>query len=531
MTFIDTGFILFLLAGVCLFYIFPVKARWVCLLIISIAFYAIAGVEYIPFILLTTFSVYLGGLAIGKRYQKLNADLKADGLERSEKKALKAAAKAKAKRAMLLVLIFNLAILCVVKFTKFLVDPINGLISFMGGDGTFSAAWIIVPLGISYYTFSTLSYLLDVYWKRIDCEKNYFRFLLYAIYFPHILQGPIERYSRLGQRLKQELRFNAEQAVSGLQLMAWGYFKKLVIADRIDIFITDVYSNYKETAGILCILCFFLDIAYIYADFSGCMDIARGASALFGVEMDLNFNHPFSSKSVTEFWRRWHMSLGGWFREYVYYPLSTSTLVKNIGRKYKNKLSPTMLRVAVSAIPVSVTWVLTGVWHGTGKTYVAWGIYYAFMILTSVCFSDHLHAIAVKMKINTTCKSYEWFQMFRTTCIFGLGRLLTRPGSLYRSWYIFRHSLTTFDLWTLTDGSLFDHGLDSFNWVIAIIALLIWGVVSHLEQRGTVSVRSLLRKQNFAFRWLVYLSLVFAIIIFGVYGPEFSASSFVYMEY
>ncbi len=529
MTFIQLEFLIFLIAGIVFFYLFPVKYRWVALLLISIAFYAIAGVKYFPFIFVTSFSVYLAGLRMGKIYKVQDEKLTADGLTRQDKKAIKERAKKRCRRVVIAGLILNVGILSVIKFTKFFVEPINDLIRFMGGAGTFDAAYIIVPLGISYYTFTSLSYLLDVYWKRVGYEKNYLRFLLYAIYFPHILQGPIERYGRLGERLKQELRFDYNRVVSGMQLMIWGYFKKLVLADRINIFINGAYGSYEKYGGLVQILAMLFDVVYIYADFSGCMDMARGMSQIFGVELDLNFNHPFSAKSVTEFWRRWHMTLGGWFKDYVYYPISTSNLVKNISKAARGKLPDRLTRSIVTAIPVSVTWVLTGLWHGTGKTYLAWGVYYAFMIFMSVSFEEDFKKLAVKLKINTQAPSFVFFQMARTTLIFTGGRLLTRPGSLHQSWYVFKSAIREFNPWVLFDGTLYEFGLDRQDFTLALLCIVLFGVVSHLQQKG--SVREMIAKQNLIVRWAIYLGAIFAVLILGIYGPGYDASAFVYMAY
>ena len=359
MTFIDLQFGIFLLVSILLFYLCPVKQRWKVLLLVSLVFYAIAGLRYLPFIFVTSFTVYYAGCRMGKVYEALEKELAEKELDRKEKKLKKEQAKQVCKRIMLLALVGNLVILCIVKFTKFFIDPINHLLMAVGGNGTFTAADIIVPLGISYYTFSALSYLLDVYWKRVEYEKSYSRFLLYLIYFPHILQGPIEHYGRLGQRLKKELTFDYDRVCKGIQLMLYGYFKKLVIADRINPFITTAYQNHNTTAGSILLLAMFLDVVYIYADFSGCMDIGRGVSEIFGIEMDLNFNHPFSSKTVTEFWRRWHISLSKWFRDYVYIPLGGSRV--SIPRNILN---------------LAIVWLLTGIWHGASYSFIVWGIMY-----------------------------------------------------------------------------------------------------------------------------------------------------------
>lgn len=530
MSFINFSFFIFLIATVIVFYICPVKFRWIILLASSIVFYCIAGIEYLPFILITSFTVFLAGRKMGKIYEKMEADIAQEGLDRKEKKKIKDIAKKACFKFLIATLILNVGILIIVKFTKFAVDPINSLLLSLGQEGKFSAAYIIVPLGISYYTFSCLSYLLDVYWKRIKHEENYARFLLYAIYFPHILQGPIERYSRLGERLKGEFRFDYDRVCKGLQLMLWGYFKKLVIADRINIFTTEVYAEGSNAYGVIYIIAFFLDIVYIYSDFSGCMDIARGVSQIFGVELDLNFNHPFSSKSIVEFWRRWHMSLGSWFKDYVYYPISTSKTVKNISKSCKKHFPDAVTRAVITAIPVSVTWLLTGIWHGTGATYVAWGIYYAIMIFMSVTFEDVFHAIAVKLRINTGATSWKVVQMIRTTIIFGGGRLLTRPGTLALSAHALKSMIITKNWWSLVDGRLLQYGLDRTNIEILVVAILIFGCVSIFELH-VGSVRDALAKQNMFIRWGVFVVLFFSVILMGIYGEGYDASSFVYMAY
>ncbi|MGN0383859.1 MAG: MBOAT family O-acyltransferase [Eubacterium sp.] len=531
MVFNTLEFLVFLVIALLVYAIWPKKYRWICLLGISLVFYAIAGIDYLPYILFTSFTIYLAGMWIGHVWSKLAEDLKAEGLSRDDKKALKKKAKAVCKRILLLALVLNLGILCYTKFTKFLVEPVNNILNALETGKTFSAKDIIVPLGISYYTFSTVGYLLDVYWKRYECEKNYARFLLYACYFPHILQGPIERYNRLGMRLKQELVVSYDNFVSGYQLMLWGYFKKMVIADRLDVFITSVYSDIQHTSGIILILTVIFDVFYIYTDFSGCMDIARGVSQMFGVELDLNFNHPFFSKSVTEFWRRWHMSLGGWFKDYVYYPISTSGWVKNIGKFVRKHGSDRASRIACTIFPVVITWFLTGLWHGTGKTYIAWGLYYGFMIMCSITFKPEFEKLTKLLRIKTDTWFWKFFQTIRTCCIFAGGRILTRPGSLYNAKQVVRYILMrgNMKLWELSDGTLFSYGLTakSLNVIIVSIAILI--TVSVLQEKG--SLRERLRNENIVLRWGLMFGIIFAILVYGVYGPGYDSSSFAYMEY
>lgn len=529
MTYVQFNFMVFLLITFCVFYICPVKFRWIVLLGASLIFYGIAGVKFLPFIFVTSFSVYLAGKKMGHIYEELERESSDASLDRKAKKALKEKAKERCRKILIALLVFNIAILCITKFTKFFIDPINSLLTALGGSGNFSAAMIIVPLGISYYTFSSLSYLMEVYWKRVDYEKNYFRFLLYACYFPHILQGPIARYARLGQRLKQELRFDYQRVCFGMQLMIWGFIKKLIIANRVDMLVTDVYTRYAEMRGFAFVVAALFDVVYIYSDFSGAIDIARGASQIFGVDLDLNFDHPFASKTVPEFWRRWHMSMGGWFREYVYMPISSSKLVKKISKNTKGKMPDMFSRVLVTFLPVTVTWVLTGLWHGTGKTYVAWGVYYAFIILMSVCFGDDLHNFAIRMKVNTESFSWKLFQMARTTLIFAGGRLLTRPDGLWKTKIIVKSILTDFNPWVLFDGTLYKYNFKDQDMNVIVAFLVLFAVVSHFQMKG--SVREWIAQQGIIFRWGLTILAVLAVMVLGIYGPGYSAASFAYMAF
>ncbi|MCM1364450.1 MAG: hypothetical protein NC122_04155 [Faecalibacterium sp.] len=528
MTFISLSFIAFLAITVLAFYICPVKHRWIVLLLASVIFYAICGVQYLPFILLTSITTYFGGGIIGKTWSKQKDELAADNLSRDDKKAIKNKFKKKAKTILLATLILNVFILCAVKFAKFFIDPINNLI-----DGDLSVKNIIVPLGISYYTFSALSYLLDVYWKRFEYEKNYFRFALYLIYFPHILQGPIENYSRLGQQLKKELRFDSQRIIYAVELILWGYFKKLVIADRLNLLVNNAFNNCGKNYGIFYIVAAVFDVFYIYADFSGCMDIARGVSQIFGIELDLNFDHPFLSKSVAEFWRRWHISLGAWFRDYVYYPISTSSLIKNINKKLRAKnVSPKIIRAICAIIPISVTWILTGLWHGTGKTYVAWGIYYAALISMSTVFSEPFQNLLHKLHIKTDTVSWSILQSVKVFLIFMGGRLLTSPGSLSNTIIVLRSVIYNHNFWIFTNGSLWSFAkMDETQFIISLAAIVLLIAVDIIQSKSDKTIRERISQENLFTRLILVIGLIIVIAVFGIYGSEYNASSFAYMAY
>ena len=267
------------------------------------------------------------------------------------------------------------------------------------------------------------------------------------------------------------------------------------------------------------------------------MDIARGVSQMFNIELDLNFNHPFFSKNIQEFWRRWHMSLGGWFKDYVYFPVSTSGWVKKIGKSVRKKGSERASKIAATIFPVVITWFLTGLWHGTGKTYVAWGLYYGFMIMCSITFEPEFKKMTEFFKINTNAAFFRVYQSLKTCCIFAGGRLLTRPGSLYKSAVCVRRVLMrgNLRLWKLFDQSLFTFGLTAKDFNVLVVAIAILITVSALQEKGQVegtgTLRSRLNKENIIIRWALIFGILFSILIFGIYGPGYDASSFAYMEY
>lgn len=529
MTITSIAFLIFLLALFVLFYICPVRYRWLILLVGSIYFYVSAGaMKFMPFILYTSAVVWFCSRAIGKLYEQQEVKLSQEGLDRKEKKQIKEQYKQKAKRYLLLALVLCIGFLCIVKFGKYFVEYANQIAAWRGSGRTFSAEWIIFPLGVSYYTFSTVGYLLDVYWKRYDYEKNFLRFFLYAIYFPHIMQGPISRYNLLGQELKKELRFDGERIISGVQLMLWGFFKKMVIADRLNIFVSAVFDG-SERSGSIFLIGMIFDAFQIYTDFSGYTDVVRGVSQIFGVELEKNFNHPFFSKTVPEYWRRWHMTLGGWFKDYVYYPCTISGFMKNLNKKTKKSMSERGSRFVTVVIPVFVTWVLTGLWHGTGKTYVCWGLYYSTLITISVAFHPEFEKLNQTLKINTDSKAFQVFRMVRTFFCFMGGRLFTTPGGLRKTLMVVKNMLFNFNPSALFNGRLLEFELTKADFLLIFICFFVLWCVSMMQEH--FSIRKKLAQQHIFIRWAVIYAAIFSIIILGIYGAGYDATAFIYTQY
>lgn len=488
LTFVNFTFYCFLLFTFILYYSVPLRVRKYVLLAVSIAFYVTWGFVQFAFVAVTAVTAYAGANLIEKKESKT-----------------------KKKLILFIAIVILVLMLLYVKLGKLF----------------FEAKSIIVPLGISYYTFSVIGYLADVYWGKEKAEKNFLKFLLFILYFPKILEGPIEKYRPLADRLFEGHKFDYKQFCFGLQLMVYGAFKKLVVADRLviltnEIFGTESYVNY---GGAMVIAGGIFRALQMYADFSGCMDMALGMSQTLGIELTKNFNHPFFSKSAAEFWRRWHITLGVWFKDYVYMPLSINPTLIKISGKLRQHVGKRFGKAFMTIITLYSVWILTGLWHGTGKGYIVWGLYWGTVIAFSTVFEPELKKFTKLLHINTETKSYTVFKMVRTFLIFSFGRLITVPH--------LREELKKiiFDNqpWQLFDGTLFNLGLDRPDFAVLVISLLLIWKISLWQEKE--SVREAVAGYNIVFRWLLYLGAVFAVLIFGMYGPGFDASNFVYMQF
>lgn len=526
MIFTSFSFLLFLTCVTAGYFLCPVKHRWIVLLIASIIFYCLASVSFLPFILVTSAVSYLTAGFIQKENEACAAKVAATK-DKAEIKSLKENCKKKCRRMMLTAVILIIGYLAVTKFGNTLIS----WLSLATGESSFSAVSIIVPLGVSYYSFSTVGYVLDVYWKRYQPEKNFLKYLLYVMYFPHILQGPIARFDRLGVQFSKEHRFDYERFCFGIQLIVWGFFQKLVIADRVGIFVSAVYDDYADQYGVILLIATLFYAVQIYTDFAGCVNIAKGVSQIFGIEIENNFRQPYFSKSVDEFWRRWHMTLGAWFKDYLCMPVSVSKPVKNASKKIRKRFGSQAGKNVTTIAALIVVWICTGVWHGTGWNYVVWAIWQGGIIILSLLLEPYYDVAKSKLHINDASGFWKAFQMLRTFILTGIiPRVIVRASSLGAAWTIFRNFFADLNLSALFDGSLLNYGLTKVNFVIAIASIMVLIAVSLLKERG-ISIRESIGKMNIVVRWTIYIAAFYSVVILGIYGPGYDASAFVYMGF
>ena len=425
-------FFLFVCAVLILYFLVPRKYQWVVLLVASCAFYLSYGVKYILYVLYTATSVYLAARFMQKKTDEQKAFLKGEGkaLSKEEKNAYKAKNKSRKKAVMLCALLSNLFLLCVFKYLHFVLEQINGVIGLFGGAGFQDTLKLIAPLGISFYTFQMVGYLLDVYWGNVEAEKNWFKTVLFCSFFPQMTQGPISEFGVLGEQLFGEHEFSYKNYSWGMQRMTWGFFKKMVVADALSPLVRDVFANYAQYTGITALIGAFMYSVQIYADFSGYMDIMCGLCEVMGIHLTENFDRPYFSKSVAEYWRRWHMSLGTWFKRFIYYPIGISKWSRNLGKVSREKLGRKFGDMLPASIALVVVWLATGLWHGASWAYIAWGLVNGLFIILGL-WLDPFYALCRKtLHIREDALLWRVFQVIRTFILVTFIKVLPEVGTL-----------------------------------------------------------------------------------------------------
>lgn len=521
MAFNTLVFILFFIFVLIGSFVIPAKWKWLFLLVSSYFFYCYASVKFLIFILLTTLTSYFATLYMGKQYE----------IEKSEgsTKEIKRACYLKRKKVLILTLVLNFGILLFLKYFNFFSDNLNHLFSSLSLNSQIPRLNLLLPLGISFYTFQTMSYVIDVYWGKIKPERNLAKVALFVSFFPQILQGPIGRFKDLAPQLYQPKKASYHDLKFGLQLMLWGYFKKMVIADRTAIIANYVFENYLNISGAGVVLGVFMYAIQDYCDFSGCIDIARGCAQSMGITMAENFRRPYFSKTVSEFWRRWHMSLGTWMKDYVFYPFSLTNGVRKISKFAKKHFGKHIGRTLPIALGNLLVFFLVGVWHGANWNYIIWGIFYGLLIAISGMLKPVFSFLNQKLHIPVKSKSFQLFQILRTFWITCIGCIIFRATTLANAWDIFIKTFHFYDFPIEIKKELLSFGLNGKNYIVLFVALIVLFIVDILQER--MSVRDYIAKKPICLRWGIYVLALIVILLLGMYGPGYDQNQFVYMQF
>lgn len=407
MLFNSINFILFFTVVTTLYFILPHRTRWILLLCASCYFYMVFIPVYILILGFTIVVDYFAGI----------------WLEKTEGK--------RKKYFLIASLIANIGVLAVFKYYNFLNGNLSSILNSFGYENSIPNLSILLPIGLSFHTFQAMSYTIEVYRGNQKAERNFGIYSLYVMFYPQLVAGPIERPQNLIHQFYEKHNFEYERVVEGLKLMLWGFFMKIVIADRLAIYVNAVYNNSDKHGGVTLLLATVFFAFQIYCDFAGYSNIAIGAAKVMGFKLMTNFNRPYFSKSISEFWKRWHISLSTWFRDYFYFSLGGNRV--SIPRWYLNLL---------------IVFIISGLWHGANWTFIIWGslngFYLVFALITEKWLNQfnnifrinrfpNLHSVAqILLTFGLTCFAWIFFRANSTPIAFSIiHKILSLSGSLY----------------------------------------------------------------------------------------------------
>ncbi|MDR0929233.1 MAG: hypothetical protein LBM74_05905 [Oscillospiraceae bacterium] len=467
------------------YYALPLKIRWVVLLAASAAYIAFSGWVSAAHLSAVALLMWAGGLALHAL---------ADGLWR--------------KLLLALLLILDLGAMALLKFQP--------------------SVWeLIIPLGLSYFTFQSAGYLIDVYRRKADAQKNPLKAWLFIGYFPQLAQGPISQWKELGGQLMAGHRLEPVQVVSGFQLMLWGYFKKLVIADRLAATTAALLAENAALPGWFVVGGVALYTIRLYMDFSGGMDVIRGISRMFGIELPENFRRPFFAQSVAEYWRRWHITLGAWFRSYLLYPLTTSRAALWLGKAAGKAFGKKTGRVLPSALATVLIFLLIGLWHGASVNAVVYGAYFGLLMAISMLLEPAWKILRREMGSQKS----PWMaalRLVRTWLLILPVQYFAFTPSPAQSLALLGQSLAGWDFADFSARMV--AVMQPLEWIIAGAGLLlVLGIDLLLERK--MDVGDWLAKARIWVRWPVLLLLLLCILIFGIYGSGYDAQAFLYTQF
>ena len=491
MLFNSTEFMIFFPITLILYWIFPKKYRYICLFIASYTFYMFWNPKYALLMGTSTVVTFLSGVLIEKLKYK--------------------------RTVVAFSFIINLAILIFFKYFDFLLHNINIVLSALNIQLINKPFDVILPVGISFYTFQALSYTIDVYRGEIKSEKNIIKYALFVSFFPQLVAGPIERSKNLLiqiDNLEKVKRFDYDRITEGFTLMLFGYFQKMVIADRAAILVDTVFNGYYEYNSMALILAAVFFAIQIYCDFGSYSLIAIGTAKVMGINLMENFNTPYFARSVKEFWGRWHISLSTWFRDYLYIPLGGNRC-SNIRKSFN----------------ILVTFLVSGLWHGANFTFIAWGAIHGIFHIIEEQLKPIKEKFLNRFKIKTNAFSFALIEIVITFIIVDLAWIFFRAETIHDAIHYIKRIFTRIDLWTLFDGTLYNLGLNIFEMNILIIALFILISIDLVKYIRKESIFEFLNKQNLYFRWFVMLFLIFYIIVYGKYGAGFDPKQFIYFQF
>lgn len=508
-------FAFFLPVVLIIYQLVPQRFRPVALLMANYAFfYMISGPLVVYMLFSTIFTHYIG---LWLENVTLTAEVEGKALIMKKRKVL------------VFGIAISLGILGVLKYFNFFGQTVADVLALFQVDFVYEPIRFMVPIGISFYTLQMISYITDVYRGTQKAEHNLLKIALYLSFFPTIMEGPICRYAQVGEDLYAGRSITFENLKFGYQRIVWGLFKKIVIADRLYATVSHVFDNYRDLDGSVIafgVVCYTIQL---YMEFSGCMDIIIASGEIFGVKLPENFRQPFAAKDASEFWRRWHITLGTFFKDYIFYSISLAKPVKNLAKKVKEKLGRNVSKFVGPMIALFGVWSCNGLWHGANWTFIFYGMYYFVLIFIENITEEPVQKLAKKWNINRESSGYRMFQAVKMFFIINIGELFFRANTLQDGFAMLGKIVTDFHISELL-GKLSSLKMDTADLVVVAIGIVVVAIVGSLHERE-IKIREEIAKWALPVRWGVWYAAILAVIMLGAYGTGYSIVEMIYAGY
>lgn len=515
-SYFSMAYLVFFLPVVILIYsLCRAKQKKYFLLAASYAFFWLISGKLVVYLALSTLFIHYFGIWLERLNDEEEKCL--NETERENRKAVKAQYLKRKRMVLGFAAALHIGILLVLKYSAFFTENVNVLFKVLNVPLELIIPNYVMPIGISFFTMQAVSYVFDVYRGTIKADDNIVRLALFMSFFPQIVEGPICRYEQTANQLWNVSKIEYKNLTFGLQRILFGMMKKMVVADRLNPFIVEVFTYYENYDGGIVALAALCYTIQLYMDFSGAMDAVVGTAQIFGVNMPENFERPFFSKTISDFWARWHISLGAWFKDYIFYPVTLSKPVKKLTNKIKKKAGTYFGLLVASAIALFCVWICNGLWHGAAWNYIFFGMYHFAFILLGNMIEPFAKKFRKKLHLNQNWRAYQLLQILRTGVLVVIGELFFNAHGLKSGLIMFKMLVTDFTVKNFSFENFDAMGMDRHDFIIVGVTLLIVLFVSILKENG-MEIRETLAQKNVVVRWSVMYALILFIIIFGAYG-------------
>lgn len=516
-------FIILLPITLLVYQLTPRKLRWSILLFTSFFYMYYCSGIYMIFTMIAAAFTYVAAILLDVNKKKTKERIKE--FDKETKKIFKKKQAGVQKFICICGIMAALGILLYLKYYNFFAENINDL--FGKGNPVFAPKKLFLPMGISFYTLSAIGYIADVYWEKVEAQKNPLKLLLFLSFFPTLMEGPITSYTEINDELFSGKSLDIDNLSQGYIRIFWGLFKKLIIADRLSVIVNELFDCAGNYHGAFIALAAIAYTVQLYMEFSGCIDIVIGSAKLFGIKLPENFRQPFLAQDASEFWRRWHISLGVWFKTYIFFPVSTSKPAKKwnkYGSKHAGKYITQFVLAAMALFPV---WIANGLWHGAAWHYVCYGLYYFIIILLEFATKPLRVKFMNKVKISDETSWFKWLRRVKTWIVIFTGELFFRADTLKAGMRMFKSMFRDFSVKELFNGALLSMGIDRFDWLAIAFGLIVVTIVGAFREKHEL-FGEWIANRHLPIRWLIYILVIVSVVMLGVYGPGHEEVDLIY---